>query len=168
MPTIEIASFQASKMNLNPEDFIIAFEVENKLESHRSLFYDFLLPKPGVIIHLFDPFYRGRTEYASSAGALIDWSEEPGYIIIPEYDDGNPNRGANQQFKFRFRAEFRTEITRLLQIALHESPVQRACLLTDYQFGPAEAHIVKIGSIETFWKVHDEERLRFNVLYIIE
>jgi len=42
MPTIEIASINSTGLRLNQADFDVAIIEENKLESHRGLFYDLL------------------------------------------------------------------------------------------------------------------------------
>ena len=46
MPTIEIASINSTGLNLKSEDFKVAIIEENKLVSHRGLFYDFLKTQP--------------------------------------------------------------------------------------------------------------------------
>lgn len=69
------------------------------------------------------------------AGAIVDWDFEPGYIVIPEYDENDPtyNGGANQQFRFKFLEQFKPDIDKLLKIALDNSPIKKVCFLTDYQ-----------------------------------
>ena len=52
MPTMEIISFETKSIGLNQTDFEFKVEEENKLESHRSLFVDYLKIHNGVIIHL--------------------------------------------------------------------------------------------------------------------
>ena len=52
MPTIEIASINSTGLGLNQADFDVAIIEENKLESHRGLFYDLLRQQNGVIVIL--------------------------------------------------------------------------------------------------------------------
>ena len=101
MPTIEIASINSTGLGLNQADFDVAIIEENKLESHRGLFYDLLRQQNGVIIHIGNPDFKDDKEGGYFAGAIVDWDFEPGDIIIPEFDENDPtyNSGANQQFR---------------------------------------------------------------------
>ena len=169
MPTIEIVSINSTKIGLSQTDFDIAIIEENKLISHRSLFYDLLLEQNGVIIHIGNPDLKDDKEGGFYAGAIVDWDFEPGDIIIPEYDENDPtyNRGANQQFRFKFLKQFKSDIDKLLKIALDNSPIKKVYFLTDYQFGPENGKIEIIYTITDLWTQHDNEGLGLNTLYEI-
>ena len=167
MPTIEIASFNSKDLGLNQGDFELAIIEENKLESHRGLFYDLLRKQNGVIIHIGNPDFKNDKEGAFFAGEIIDWDFEPTEIYLPEFDENNPtdNRGENQQFKFKFMEKYKSDIDKILKIALEKSPIKKACFLTDYQFGPDNGTIEIIYTINDFWTLHDNEGLTFNKMY---
>lgn len=94
MPTIEIVSVGASRLNLNQSNFEIALIEENKIESHRGLFYDWLIHQEGVIVHLGNPEFKEDKNGGFFAGELIDWSFEPTSIELPNFEKGET--GANQ------------------------------------------------------------------------
>lgn len=58
MPTMEIASINSIGLALNQADFDVAISEENKLESHRGLFYDLLRQQKGVIVHIGNPDFK--------------------------------------------------------------------------------------------------------------
>jgi hypothetical protein len=167
MPTIEIASINSTGLGLNQLDFDIAIIEENKLESHRGLFYDFLKKQKGVIIHIGNPDFKDDMEGGFFAGEIIDWSFEPGVLTIPEYDHNDPahNAGANQEYRFKFIDKYKSEIDDLLKIALEKSPIKKVCFLTDCQFGPEKASFEIIYAITDFWTRHDIEGLVLNTMY---
>ena len=167
MPTVEIVSINSIELGLNQKDFDIAIIEENKLESHRGLFYDYLIQQKGTIVHIGDTYFKEDKDGGFFAGELIDWSLESWDIIIPEIDIDDPIRdyGANQRFKFRFLDDYKLEIDKLLKIALDKSPIKRIYFLTDYQFGPAEEKCEIIYTISDFWEQHDNRGLRLNTLY---
>ena len=167
MPTIEIASINSTGLGLKQVDFDVAIIEENKLESHRGLFYDLLRQQNGVIIHIGNPDCKDDENAGYFAGAIVDCSFEPGDIIIPEYDENDPtyNSGANQQFRFKFLEQFKFDIDNLLKIALDNSPIKKVCFLTDYQFGPENGKTEIIYTITDFWTQHDNEGLGLNTLY---
>jgi hypothetical protein len=167
MPTIEILSINSTGLGLNQTDFDVAIIEENKLESHRGLFYDLLRQQNGVIVHIGNPDMKGDRQAGFFAGKIIDWSFEPSDIIIPEFDENDPiyNRVANQQFKFKFLDQYKHDIDKLLKIALYNSPIKKICFLTDYQFGPENGKTEKIYTITDFWTQHDIEGLGLNTLY---
>lgn len=170
MPTIEIASINASELGLNQDDFDVAIIEENKLESHRGLFYDLLRQQKGVMVHLGNPGFKYAKEGGFFAGLLIDWSDDVNKdIVFPESNINNLDfdRGANQQFRFKFLSEYRLDIDKLLRIALEKSPIKKVCFLTDYQFGPEKESIEIIYTIKDFWELHDGEGLVLNTLYEI-
>lgn len=131
MPTIEIVSFGALRLGLRQSDFEVAIEEENKLESHRGLFYDLLRQQKGAMAHIGNPDQKDG-ESGFFGGQLIDWSLGPEEIFIPGCDRYAPedNNGANQQCAFRFLEEYRPEIDTLLRTALVQSPIRKACFLT--------------------------------------
>jgi hypothetical protein len=167
MPTIEIASINSTGLGLNQADFEVAIIEENKLESHRGLFCDLLRQLYGVIIHIGNPDFRTDKKCGFFAGQIIDWDFEPGYIIIPEYDENDLtyNAGANQQYRFKFLEQYKSDIDKLLKISLDNSPIKKCLFLTDYQFGPENGKTEIIYTITDFWTLHDNEGLGFNTLY---
>ena len=167
MPTIEIVSFNSTGFGLNQADFDVAIIEENKLESHRGLFYDLLREQNGVIVHIGNPDYKDDKDGGYFAESIIEWGFEPGDIIIPECDgnDLTYNRGANQQFKFKFLEKYKQDINMLLKIALHNSPIKKVCFLTDYQFGPEDGKTEIIFTITDFWTEHDNNGLGLNTMY---
>lgn len=169
MPTIEIASINSIELGLNQADFDVAIIEENKLESHRGLFYDLLREQNGVIIHIGNPDCKDNENAGYFVGAIVDWSFEPGDIIIPEYDKNDPtfNSVANQQFRFKFLEQFKSDIDKLLKIALDNSPIKKVYFLTDYQFGPENGKTEIIYTITDFWTQHDNDGLGLNILYEI-
>jgi hypothetical protein len=169
MPTIEIASINSAGLSLSQSDFEVAVIEENKLESHRGLFYNLLKRQEGVIVHVGNPDFKSYKESGFFAGAIIDWSIEPCGIIIPEVDENDLiyNNGKNQQFRFKFLDQFKPDIDKLLKIALAGSPIKEVLFLTDYQFGPGDGRIEIIYTITDFWAQHDKEGLDLNTLYEI-
>ncbi|MCH7784637.1 MAG: hypothetical protein IIB06_04360 [Bacteroidetes bacterium] len=163
MPTIEIASIQALKLNINQDDFGLAVWEEHKLESHKGLFYEFLLENDGTILHLGNQEMIGDMEGGFFAGQLINWDYEPTDIIIPHLND--ELHGANQQFQFQFLPEFKGQISQLLNIALKNSPISKIYFLTDYQFGPKKANYERTFLISDLWEQHDSNGLTWNTLY---
>jgi len=162
MPTIEIVSIGADRLGLNQNDFDIAIIEENKLISHRGLFYDFLKKQNGIIVHIGNPEFKGNNNGMFFAGQIIDWDFEPGFIEIPDFDKGET--GSNQNFKFRFLLDYQIEIAKIINIGLQKSPTKKLYFLTDYQFGPESATTKEI-CIKDFWIQHDNEGLEWNVLY---
>jgi hypothetical protein len=167
MPTIEIASFNSTGLELNQADFNVAIIEENKLESHRGLFYDLLRNQNGVIIHIGNPDFKDDKDGGFFAGQIIDWGFESTEIFIPEFDENEQTDycGANQQFRFKFLNLYKFDIDKLLKIALDKSPIKKVCFLTDYQFGPEKEKIEIIYSISDFWTLHDNYGLQLNTFY---
>lgn len=167
MPTIEIASINSTELGIRQADYNVAIIEEAELLSHRSLFYDILREQSGTIIHVGNPDLKDDKENGYFAGQILDWNFEPGDITIPiaAPEDPAATNGANQQFRFQFLGQFRSDIDSLLQLALDKSPIKRVCFLTDYQFGPEKATIEIIYTISDFWKLHDNEGLTFNTMY---
>jgi len=147
MPTIEIASINSLTLDLNQKNYSIAVIEENKLNSHRGLFYDLLQQQDGSIVHIGNPKFKddvnGGFYYA---GDIIDW-----------YDNNH----------FRFLDNYKDDIDKLLKISLLKSPVKKVLFLTDCQFGPEKESIDNILSIKNFWAKHDNEGLILNTMYEI-
>ena len=167
MPTIEIASINSKGLNLKSEDFKVAIIEENKLVSHRGLFYDFLKTQPGAIVHIGNPDFKNDEDGGFFAGEIVNWGYEPGEIIIPQIETTNNefNSGANQQYRFQLLREYSLDIDRILKTALEKSPIKRVYFLSDYQFGPEKANQEIIYTISDFWNLHNNEGLVFNTLY---
>ncbi|MCR9063684.1 MAG: hypothetical protein NXI00_06945 [Cytophagales bacterium] len=167
MPTIEIASVNSTGLSLNQDEFVVAIVVENKLESHRGLFYDFLLKQNGTIIHIGNPDLRFNKNGGYFAGQIIDWDfDDPDFdnkreVLISNED----NSYANQDFNFQFRLEYKVDINRILKSAIDSSPEKKIYFLTDYQFGPKNGSFKTLENIRSLWEVHDNEGLTWNTLY---
>lgn len=147
MPTIEIVSLKAKSLDLNQDNYNLALIEENqKLESHRGLFYNLILEESGVIVHLGNSEFKYDNGGGFWAGELFDWDN---------MTDGS---------KFFFQDKFKKEVNSILETAIDKSPVSKIYFLTDCQTGdPAE--IINVFSIENFWKLHDNIGLRINTLY---
>lgn len=171
MPTIEIVSINADRLGLRQADFSFAIIEENKLISHRGLFYEFLSKHSGVIVHIGNPEFRGDKDHGYYAGEIVDWSFGPDEIVIPVYRDGDgestPGSTENPQLTFRFLQQYRSDIDKLLNIALANSPIEKVYFLTDYQFGPEKGSIEIHWTVTEFWAEHDNEGLCLNTLYEI-
>ena len=148
MPTIEIASLNSSKLDLDPAAFKVAIIQEGTLESHRSVSYDFLIKQPGVIVHIGNPDLQSTTGGGFSAGQIIDWAFEEGEIVIPQSETTQTvDLGSNQQFRFQLLKEYKGDIDRILKIALEKANYEILYTITD------------------FWQLHDRIGLVFNSLY---
>jgi len=168
MPTIEIVSINSSGLELKQVDFEVAIIEEDKLISHRGLFYKIMKKQNGVIVHIGNPDFKNDKEGGFFAGAIVDWNVDPcEYIYIPENSSEELifDTGANQQFVYKFLDQYKHDIDKLLKIALEKSPIKRIWFLTDYQFGPEKEEIEIIYTIKDFWNKHDTEGLRFNTMY---
>jgi hypothetical protein len=166
MPTIEIASVESSGLDLNQFDFEVAIIEENKLESHRGLFFDFLIKQNGTIVHIGNPAFKNDKDGGFYAGGIIDWDFGCiEFIEIPNHD--KDETGANQQYKFQFLEEFKLDIYELMRKAIDKSPINKIFFLTDYQFGPEKEDYYECQSLEAFWNEHDNKGLCWNTLYEI-
>lgn len=163
MPTIEIVSIN-SQLNIDQKDFDVAIRVESKLESHRGLFYDFLLKQRGIIIHVGNPDFKNDGKFGFFGGAIIDWTLEPNEVTTPQIDPID-TWGANQSFKYRFLKEYRHDIDKLIKAAISGSKNKKTYFLTDYQFGPEKPSYEIIHTLRDFWHRHDNEGLDWNRLY---
>src|SRR6476469_4718823 len=115
MPTIEIASIDATHLGLTQYDFQIAIIEEDKLSSHRGLFDNELTQHKGTIVHIGNPAFKTDKDGGFFGGMLIDWDwnigETDNIITIPDSDD----TGADQQFVFKFLNDVKTDIDTLLK-----------------------------------------------------
>jgi hypothetical protein len=168
MPTIEIVSLD-SNVNIDQNDFEVAIRIDKQLESHRGLFYDFLIRQNGTMIHVGNPDFKNDKDGGFYAGAIIDWTFESKELSIPNIDTNDPidSSGANQSFKYRFSEEYKGEIDRLIKIAICGSKIKKTYFLTDYQFGPDRPSQEIIYTLKDFWDRHDKEGLEWNKLYEI-
>ena len=169
MPTIEVVSIDSIGLDLNQAQFNIAVIEENRLESHRSLFYDFLRQQNGNIVHVGNSEFKNNKDGAFFAGGLIDWNVEPDEKIpLPASNISNPDLGTRtSRFTFRILTEYKRDMNILLNLALQKSLVKKAYFLTDYQFGPEKKSIEIMNSLDAFWQQHDDHGLIFNTLYEI-
>ena len=170
MPTIEIASLKSTGLELNQDDYNIAIIEKDILESHRGLFYDFLLKQKGTIIHIGNPDLKNDKDNGFFAGEIINWE-----FVDPDLDEkqkglkaNEENHWANQDFLFQFKTEYKDEIEKLMQIAIETSPIQKTYFLTDYQFGPEKSEFKIVNDLNDFWRKHDQYGLSWNTLYEIE
>lgn len=165
MPTIEIVAVRADELNLDQSDYELALIEENKLESHRGLFYDWLIKQKGVIVHLGNPDFKEDKDNGFFAGKLIDWDFEQADIKLPNFIKGET--GANQIANFRFLVDYQIEVALIIEKAINASPEQKAYFLTDIQFGADEGETSE-KNLSDFWSMHDTEGIRWNTLYILK
>jgi hypothetical protein len=85
MPTIEIVSID-SDVDIDQKDFEVAILVDKKMESHRGLFFDFLIKQNGTMIHVGNPEFKNDKDGGFFAGAIIDWGLETSDLAIPQVD----------------------------------------------------------------------------------
>jgi hypothetical protein len=169
MPTIEIISVNATELEVNQDEYEVAIILENKLISHRNLFYDFLLTQNGIIIHIGNPDLKKDKDNFYFAGEIINWNFEQ-----PDLDkkrkglkSNNKNSWANQEFFFQFEYKYKDEIRRIMQSSIKSSPENKIYFLTDNQFGPEKASFKKVDELFLFWQDHDNNGLAWNTLYEI-
>ena len=82
--------------------------------------------------------------------------------VINDFIDPN---GSAQQFIFKILREYKTEINKILIIALEKSPDKKIWFLTASQFGPENGNVEIIYTIGDFWALHDSVGLTFNTMY---
>jgi len=167
MPTIEIVSINSTDLKLNQADFDVAIIEENKLESHRGLFYGFLSNQKGVIIHIGNPDFKEDKEGGFFAGQIVDWSFESEEELFIDSDTETVNQEEVPQQRFKFLDKYKPDVDRLLQASMKGSPNFKIYFLTDYQFGPTQETFEITKSIIEFWTVHDKKGLKLNALYTI-
>jgi len=167
MPTIEIAIYESEILEIDQDEYRMAIMKDDKLISHRGFFFDEFKNQNGVMLHLGNEKFK-KYEGIFWGSELIDWdSTDNNDIEIPQVDVNDPadKWGANQQYVFQLNSEFRTEIDKLLKIAINRSKVNKIGFLTDYQFGPEIGKKRIVYTIKEFWEIHDSEKLVFNTIY---
>jgi hypothetical protein len=147
MPTIEIISLDSEKFEINQADYDFAIIKENKLISHRGLFYDFLLKFSGAIIHLGNPDFINDKKGEFFGGDLIDC----------EHDNN----------KFKFSDKYQNSIFELISTAFENSKTEQAIFLTDIQANEPKPRFKRIDSVAGFIKEHDNFGLNWNTAYLI-
>jgi hypothetical protein len=161
MPTIEIVSVQAKKLNLKQEDFKFAIIEENKLITHRGLFHDFLFKQKGVMVHIGGvQFINDKDNFFYGSGLLKFLNFPIDESVFNDSDD------IIQYHGYKFEEEFKSDFRKLLEIALNESPVEKAYFLTDMQFGN-NGSIVEDITIDKLFEMNDNNELVINTLYKI-
>lgn len=165
MPTIEIISVNANRKILRQEDYDIALIEEDKLVSHRSIFYEYLKTLNGIMVHIGNLDMKYDKEYGFFAGKIINWDFSTNKeIVIPNIDD--EKNGADQDEYFQFLDVFKNEIEQIIFKYIELSPNSTALFLTDYQFGSSKP-MRKYINLSNFWKEYNEYGLRWNTLYRI-
>lgn len=169
MPTIEIASINSTGLNLNQHDFAVAIIEQNKLHSHRGMFSDLLKKEEGVLVHIGNPEFKEDKDGAFFAGQIINWDFKPTNKIVAVVNstDAEYDLLISQQFQFQFDEEYKKDISKLMELALSSSSLNKIYFLTDYQFGPVGATKESGNNIADFWDKHDNNGLIFNRLYEI-
>tara|TARA_B100000795_G_scaffold79649_1_gene57095 strand:- start:1242 stop:1697 length:456 start_codon:yes stop_codon:yes gene_type:complete len=148
MPTIKIVSLNSTGLDLKQDDFEISIIEGNKLESHLGLFHDFLMNQQGTMIHIGNPDMKKDKDGGHCAGGIIDWE-------------------LDSETQFQFRAEYKNDVSTILQIAFDKAPENKVYFLSDYQFGPAGSGFIEDYSLTRFWKEHDSKGINLNTLYKI-
>ncbi len=148
MPTIEIISIDSVKFEINQADFDFAIIREEKLKSHRGLFYNFLLKYKGTIVHLGNPEFMTDKTGAFFGEKLINW----------DYDNND---------KFQFSDKYKDSVFKLLVKAYISSETNQAIILTDIQDNYPKARFKRFDSVKGFIKEHDKYGLDWNTAYLI-
>ena len=116
MPSIEIISIDSDNSIYQEENYKFAIQVQNdKIESHRGLFYDFLKNLKGTIIHLGNSEFKKSQNEGFFAGNLINWENEV-------------------KNDFKFLQEFEVDLKNLIKLAQKNSTKKTIYFLSDYQF----------------------------------
>ncbi len=145
MPTIEIVCLGQEEPLEIPE-LSFALRSENKVISHRGLFYEEFKELIGCIYHLGNPDMRDEDDWFF-ADQLVDWRTEDG--------------------RLKFLPKFIPEVRQLLTDLLEASPIRALIFSSDYQFGPDARRYPRPLKHEMFWRKHDSEKLWLNARYFI-
>lgn len=167
MPTVEIAIFDADKVEIDLNDYRMAIRVDHKLSSHGGLFVDEFDGQDGVMLHLGNEDFK-EEDFGFWGSDLIDWdSTDNDEIEIPIIDTNKTENdwGAGQEYLYQFDVYFRIEIDKLLRMAIRQTRSNKIAFLTEYQFGPKNGSKRIVYSIREFWELHDEQKLTFNTMY---
>lgn len=149
MPTIEIISINSPRLNINQDDFEIAIIEEQKMESHRALFNEFISQFRGTILHLGNPDFKNEKDGFFFAGQITNW-----------------------KFKhlnnFKFKNEYLEELKTLLYLATKSSPTNEVIFLTDIQASEdIKGKFRRYLTIDEFWENYENEGLKWNTAYLI-
>jgi len=151
MPSIEIICVdQTEPLEFKKLPFTV--EAETQLISHRSpspLFQAEFDDLKGCIYHLGSPALRDPTfnHYYTA------------------YDLLSKKRGTEWWDIIHFSPKFVPSIKVFLGQLLAASPANRILFTSDYQFGPDAKRYKRPITLEKFWQLHDEKKLKMNALY---
>lgn len=149
MPSIEIISLNSENSIYEEDNFLFAIQFENeKIESHRSLFYDDLKNLKGTIIHIGNSELKKSKNEAFFAGNLIEWKSEI-------------------KNDFKFLPKFENDFKNLLKIAQINSKSKTIYFLTDYQFSERKPKLIDNLNLDNFLNLYEESGLEFNRIYKI-
>lgn len=149
MPSIEIISIDSDNSIYQEENYKFAIQVENdKIKSHRGLFYDFLKNLKGTIIHLGNSEFKKSQNEGFFAGNLINWENEV-------------------KNDFKFLQEFEVDLKNLIKLAQKNSTKKTIYFLSDYQFSKRKPKLIENLTLKDFFKLYDEKGLEFNRIYLI-
>jgi hypothetical protein len=162
MPAIEIASIGSTALHLEQDNFAYAIIEEKVSVSHRSHFQKLFRKEKGVMVHIGNPGMNRRRQGGSFSGQLIDWRSEECVTCLPVSSCG---KAVDQQYRFRFLAQHKSQLDFLLRIALAGSPVRKSYVLADYQFGPTTPPVQITYTSSACCKEQDNNGCRFNTLY---
>jgi len=102
----------------------------------------------GVIVHLANKDFEGRTKGWWFAGDIVSW---------------------DQIDAFHFLAQPAKDIRRLMRLLLKASPIRQILFLTDYQGGPRRKRITRQPlTLAKFWALQANGTIRYNTLYRIK
>lgn len=150
MPSIEIISIDPDNSIYQEENYKFAIQVENdKIESHRGLFYDFLKNLKGTIIHLGNSEFKKSQNEGFFAGNLINWENEV-------------------KNDFKFLQEFEVDLKNLIKLAQKNSTKKTIYFLSDYQFSKRKPKLIENLTLKDFFKLYDKKGLEFNRIYQIK
>jgi hypothetical protein len=152
MPSIEIVCVgQAEPLEFGPLSF--ALIADSRLVSHRRpkpLFQSDFDQLTGCMYHLGNPDLRsGSRRRPFFAYDLLSETSQDSAIF------------------FEFAGEHRPDAVRVLSALLAASPEGRLLFTTDWQFGPENSERYPPVTLQGFWRLHDERRLRLNAAYPI-
>jgi hypothetical protein len=151
MPTIEVVSIDQSTP-IDFSDLPFAVEAENKVQSHRSLFREFLDQFSGCIYHLGNPNLKhdreGRYFFAYDLLSRRCQDEFPASFL-------------------EFDSSYVPSIQGMFSQLLEASPAKKIVFVADWQFGPKNKTMGGEVSPGAFWTMHNNLELRVNSLYLV-
>ncbi len=152
MPSIEIICIdQKSLTRFSSLSFVV--KSEKKLVSHRipSLFQKDLDKLKGCIYHLGCRHLRYKRIGAFEAYDLLS----------------RKCRKQERMMFLEFNREVFPDVKRVIIKLIKMSPISKVLFTSDYQFSSNKPKRVKSLSLQEFWKLYKNRRLRFNTLYEI-